>query len=173
MPSQSLHRPYVKLFTEKSVEHFLLHFHAKEKYISTLVIVCPYISDLQGEVFNLNGVVKTINKEKIRVYIITRSPEEDYQKVSMDLLYKSPNIEIRYNNNIHAKLFLCWCKNEDDSFALFGSGNLTRGGISLNIELGMMVYAHSDGRKIIRKLYSWSTDHIRFQSKIIKSFDKK
>ncbi len=52
---------------------------------------------------------------------------------------------------------------------MFGSGNLTRGGIRHNLELGMMIYANDHGRKLIRELYQWSTVGLRSQSQRIKA----
>ena len=82
---------------------------------------------------------------------------------------QSPYTEIRYNEDIHAKLYICWCrKNEEQSFALFGSGNLTSGGIRHNLELGMMIYSKDHGRALVRELYEWSAVALRSQSQRIK-----
>ena len=56
------------------------------------------------------------------------------------MLEGSPWIEVRYNASIHAKLYVATAERDADSFALFGSGNLTTQSIESNIELGMLVY---------------------------------
>ena len=128
-PSQSTRKlspPYVRIFTEKSVDQFFQKYMICTKFPQTLVIVSPYISDLAGESIDLTDIVSKINKDKTLTYIITRPPIEKYQQNSIAILNQSPYIEIRYNEDIHAKLYLLWCrKDEYESFALFGSGNLT------------------------------------------------
>jgi hypothetical protein len=162
--------PYVRIFTEKSVEQFLQKYLACSAFPQTLVIVSPFISELEGELVDLNDLVEKIGKDKTTTYVITRQPKARYQQESMEILRKCPYTEIRYNEDIHAKLYICWCrKNEEESFAMFGSGNLTRGGIRHNLELGMMIYARDHGRSLIRELYDWSTAGLRSQSKRVKA----
>jgi len=175
-PTQSTRKlspPYVRIFTEKSVDQFFQKFMICTKFPQNLVIVSPYISDLAGESIDLVDIVSKINKDKTITYVITRPPVEKYQKDSIKILNQSPYVEIRYNEDIHAKLYLLWCrKNDDESFALFGSGNLTCGGIRHNLELGMMIFSKDHGRTLVRDLYEWSTVGLRSQSKRIKSFSR-
>ena len=162
--------PYVRIFTERSVDLFLQKYLLCSTFPQILVIVSPFISDLAGEQVDLKDIVAKITKDKTQTYVITRSPKELYQQSSIAILNQSPYIEIRYNEDIHAKLYLCWCrKKEEDSFALFGSGNLTTGGIRRNLELGMMIFSHDHGRTLIRDLYEWATVGLRSQSIRIKS----
>jgi len=163
------HPPYVRIFTEKSVDQFLQKYLLSNTFPQILVIVSPFISDLAGELVDLQHVVAKINKDKTLTYVITRPAKETYQQDSIAILSQSPYVEIRYNEDIHAKLYICWCrKKEEDSFALFGSGNLTKGGIRQNLELGMMIYSHDHGRTLVRDLYEWSTSGLRTKSKRIK-----
>jgi hypothetical protein len=161
--------PFVRIYTERSVDQFLQKYMVCNAFPQTLVIVSPFISDLSGELIDLMDIVKKINQSRTLTYVITRPPKERYQMDSIAILSQSPYVEIRYNEDIHAKLYICWCrKNEDESFALFGSGNLTAGGIRQNLELGMMIYFEDHGRTLIRDLYQWSTVGLRSQSKRIK-----
>jgi len=161
--------PYVRIYTEKSVDQFLQKYFVCDKFPQNLVIVSPFISDLSGEQINLNDIVSKINHDKTNTFVITRPPTEAYQKNSLEVLTRSPYTEIRYNEDIHAKLFICWCRKEvDESFALFGSGNLTSGGIRRNLELGMMIYSQDQGRLIINELYEWSTVGLRSKSRLAK-----
>ena len=161
--------PYVRIFTEKAVDLFLQKYLVCNTYPQTLVIVSPFISDLSGELTDLKDIVAKINKDKTITYIITRPSKEQYQQKSMAILSQSPFTEIRYNEDIHAKLYICWCrKDEKESFALFGSGNLTTGGLRQNLELGMMIFSEDHGRTLVRDLYEWSTVWLRSQSKRIK-----
>jgi phosphatidylserine/phosphatidylglycerophosphate/cardiolipin synthase-like enzyme len=77
-------------------------------------------------------------------------------------------VEIRYNPDVHAKLYISWHREENDSFALFGSGNLTSGGVRYNLELGMMILARGHGKKLIRELYDWSANALRTKSQRVK-----
>jgi hypothetical protein len=142
---------------------------ACNSFPQTLVIVSPFISNLAGELIDLRGIVQKINKDKTLTYIITQPSKEFYQQESIAILNQSPYVEIRYNQDIHAKLYICWCrKSENESFALFGSGNLTSGGIRQNLELGMLIFSQDHGQTLVRNLYEWSTVGLRSQSKRIK-----
>lgn len=162
--------PYVRIFTDRSVDQFLHKFMACGVFPKNLVIVSPFISDLAGELIDLQELIEKINADKTITYVITRPPKEKYQQDSMEILSQSPYVEVRYNESIHAKLYICWCRNnEEDSFALFGSGNLTKGGVRQNLELGMMIYSKDHGRNLIKELYNWSAAELRSQSKRIKT----
>jgi len=107
--------------------------------------------------------------DNTRVYVITREPQADYHHAGVALLKQWPLVEIRYNPDIHAKLYLVWRREESDSFALFGSGNLTESGLRHNIELGMMISARGRGRAIVRELYQWASVTLRSRSKRVKA----
>jgi len=113
--------------------------------------------------------VKKINSDKTRTYVVTQKPVADYHRQGLSILHESPFVEIRYNPDVHAKLFVCWSREEDESFALFGSGNLTSGGISKNLELGMMILSRGHGRKLVRELYDWGSNILRTKSQRIKA----
>jgi len=158
--------PYARIFTEGAVNQFLQKYMTYQTFPQVLVIVSPFISNLAGELYELPDIIAHINKTQTPTYVITRELKDDYQKESIALLSQSPNVEIRYNERIHAKLYICWCKEkEEDSFALFGSGNLTSGGLQNNLELGMMIYSRDHGQVLVRDLYDWSTVALRSQSR--------
>jgi phosphatidylserine/phosphatidylglycerophosphate/cardiolipin synthase-like enzyme len=98
------------------------------------------------------------------MYVITREPKDEYHKEGLAVLQQNKSVEIRYNPDIHAKLYVSWNRIEEESFAMFGSGNLTSSGISYNLELGMMILSRGFGRKLVRELYSWG-NNLRTQSK--------
>jgi hypothetical protein len=154
---------YLQLLVERSVERFL------NRYMSTsgqqvLLIVSPFIGDLEEESYKLSDVIKKTLSEKGRIYVITREPRDKYHKEGLAVLQQSSNVEVRYNPDIHAKLYVSWNRTEEESFAMFGSGNLTSSGISYNLELGMMILSRGFGRKLVRELYSWG-NNLRTQSK--------
>jgi hypothetical protein len=137
---------YLQLLVERSVERFL------QRYMSTsghqvLLIISPFVGNLEGESYELADIIKKTWSEKGRVYVITREPQSEYHKEGLAVLEQSENVEIRYNPDINAKLYISWNRNEEESFAMFGSGNLASSGMSYNLELGMMILSRSYGRK--------------------------
>lgn len=163
--------PFAQILTERTVEQFLLRYLLSAPQPHVLVIVSPFISDLAGEKCQLKDVVKRINADRTRTYVVTRPPREPYQQKGMDLLSESPFVEIRYNEDIHAKVYVSWHREVEESYALFGSGNLTSGGARHNLELGMMILARGHGKKLINELYDWSANGLRSRSKRIKAID--
>ena len=103
---------------------------------------------------------RKVEEERIPLYVITREPSEPYQVEAMAVLEGSPWIEVRYNASVHAKLYVATAERDADSFALFGSGNLTTQSIESNIELGMLVYGEG-GRGILRELHYWANVRLR------------
>ncbi len=79
----------------------------------------------------------------------------------MTVLRGSPWIELRYNPSIHAKVYIAAASREADSFALFGSGNLTAASLSTNVEVAMMLYGEGIGRSLLRELYYWVNARLR------------
>lgn len=153
---------YLRLITERTVEKFMLRLFLRETRIRTIAIVSPFIAPMSGCRFSLSDLRNKVESERIPTYIITRAPEEDYQRDAMEVLSGCPVVEIRYNNSIHAKLYVATAEREADSFALFGSGNLTAKSIESNIELAAMVYGKGSGRKIIQDLHYWA--HVRLRT---------
>lgn len=161
--------PFAQILTEHTVEHFLRRYLINPTPPHVMVIVSPFISDLAGETYELQDVLKKVNADRTRTYVVTQPPREPYQQTGMELLRMSPFVEIRYNPDVHAKLYICWHREEEESFALFGSGNLTSGGLRYNLELGMMVLARGHGKKLIRELYDWSAHALRTKSERVKA----
>jgi phosphatidylserine/phosphatidylglycerophosphate/cardiolipin synthase-like enzyme len=162
---------YLRILTSRSVERFL------QRYISisgqqVLLIISPFIGNLKSEAYELEDVIKKSQTEKCRIYVITRAPQDGYHKEGLAVLGQGENVEIRYNPDIHAKLYVSWNRLEEESFAMFGSGNLTSSGTSYNLELGMMILSRGYGRKLVRELYRWG-DNLRTQSNKIKSIGSK
>jgi hypothetical protein len=159
---------YLQILTEHSVEHFFRRFmHISGQQV--LLVVSPFIGDLEGQAFTLSNIIQKTRKENTLVYIITREPKAEYHWDGLAVLEQNENVEIRYNPDIHAKLYISWNRKEEESFAMFGSGNLTSSGMSYNLELGMMILSRGYGRKLVRELYSWGTN-LRTLSPLVKSF---
>jgi phosphatidylserine/phosphatidylglycerophosphate/cardiolipin synthase-like enzyme len=154
-------RRFVELVTERTVERFLLRLFLRESRLRTLCIVSPFVGPLQRCRFCLADLRAKVEREKIPTYVITREPIEAYQHEAMAAIGGSPWIELRYNASIHAKLYVATAEREADSFALFGSGNLTTPSIESNIELGMLVYGEGAGRGLLHQLHYWANVRLR------------
>lgn len=160
---------YAEVITQRPVERFLQRYLLGGVVAQTLVIVSPFIGDLAGTPFELRSVTKKAVADGTRLYVVTREPSEAYHLAGVEVLQDCPLVEIRYNRDVHAKLYLVWSRDETESFALFGSGNLTESGLRHNIELGMMIFARGHGRAIVRDLYQWSSVGLRSTSQRIKA----
>jgi HKD family nuclease len=161
--------PYIKVYTKNTVEQFVKRYLLGSVKAQSLVLVSPFLSTLDGEAYSLKDILKRATKDHTRVYIVTRQPEAEYQHAGIELLKQFSCVEIRYNPEIHAKLYVCWGREVEESFAFFGSGNLTSGGLRYNLELGMMILARGDGKNILKALYQWGSFDIRTASTLIKS----
>lgn len=99
------------------------------------VLICsPWITYIADE---LSSFRKKKGKKKINIKIITRLIKEDIEKGVTDLdkfrvLKDAFGAEIRYNNNLHAKMVVV-----DNSVAIISSANLTKKGLSVNYEAGI------------------------------------
>jgi len=99
------------------------------------VLICsPWITYIVEELSNFK---KKENGKKINLKIITRLMKEDIEKGVTDLdkfrvLKDTFGAEIRYNNDLHAKMVIV-----DDSVAIISSANLTKKGLSINYEAGI------------------------------------
>jgi hypothetical protein len=165
---ESSEPPYIQVLTERSVERFLQRYMIATERPQVLVIVSPFISDLAGQLYGLQDIVKRINADRTRTYVVTRPPRDEYHRVGLAVLEKSPYVEIRHNPDVHAKLYIAWNREEENSFALFGSGNLTSGGLRYNLELGMMILSRGQGRALVRELYQWGNHTLRTVSQRVK-----
>ncbi len=99
-----------------------------------MLICSPWITYIVDE---LSDFKKKEGKKKINIKIITRLIKEDVKKGVTDLdkfrvLEDTFGAEIRYNNDLHAKMIII-----DDSVAIISSANLTKKGLSVNYEAGV------------------------------------
>lgn len=158
---------FVKI-TEKPVEDFLKRLFLSDMKPLNLIIITPIMGSLTGTRYSLERLREKIEAEKIPTYIVTRKPEERFHIEALDILMKSDFVEIRYNNSLHAKLYICMGK--DTGFALLGSGNLTHTSIEENIEIGMLIFYRGQGKQILHELYHWGSIRLRTleESKVVK-----
>jgi len=98
-----------------------------------ILISSPWITHIIDELSNF----KRGSRKKINIKIITRLIKEDIEKGITNLdklrvLKETFGAEIRYNNDLHAKMIII-----DNSVAIISSANLTKKGLSINYEAGM------------------------------------
>ncbi len=131
--------------------------------IRSLCLVSPFINTMEDSRFTLADLSAKIARERIPTYVVTRSPVEPWQEAAMAILAKNDWVEIRYNNSIHAKVYVTSALQESESFALFGSGNLTDRSIEKNVEVGMIIVAQGQGRPLVEELSYWANNRLRIQ----------
>jgi hypothetical protein len=152
---------YARLITERTVEKFLQRLFLRETAFRGLCIVSPFVAAMPESRYSLANLRRKIELERIPTYLVTREPTEPYQVEAMAVLAGCPWLEVRYNASVHAKLYVAWAEREAESFALFGSGNLTTQSIESNIELGMMVFSIGPGRQVLHELHYWASVKLR------------
>jgi phosphatidylserine/phosphatidylglycerophosphate/cardiolipin synthase-like enzyme len=152
---------YAEIITKRAVQRFLLKFYFTDVPIQSLVLVSPFIGTLRGMRVTIEGLCRRATEKSIPTYVITRAPDGEYNRQAVDTFINYDNVEIRFNESLHAKLYVCLCQDESQSFALLGSANLTRHSIEKNIEIAMMIYGRGKGREILRELSRWGLERLR------------
>ena len=121
-----------------------------------IVIASPWISYSDSKRGPLLNIVATIDAYKIPTYVFTRQPQNMAHAQAMNVLMSCPCVEIVYNNNLHAKLYICIAP-YPCGFAIIGSANLTLGSEDL-YEIGLLILAQGGGDEIVRQLASFGLD---------------
>ncbi|MGB9592382.1 MAG: phospholipase D-like domain-containing protein [Candidatus Kryptoniota bacterium] len=152
---------YAKIVYTKPVQYFLLKFYLSDIPIQSLIFISPFIGSLDGSQITLDCVCRKVAEKGIFTYVITRAPEEEYHQQAIETLMSYDIVELRYNESLHAKLYICIAQNESESFALLGSANLTWNSIENNIEIAMMIYGRGHGKEILRELSRWGLERLR------------
>jgi len=135
---------YAQIVNSKPVQSFFLRFYLTEFPIQSLILISPFVGTLEGSRMTLDSVCKKTLEKGIFTYVITRAPEDEYHQQAIDTLMRCDLVELRFNESLHAKLYVCLCQDDPQSFALLGSANLTRNSIEKNIEIAIMIYGRGD-----------------------------
>jgi len=118
--------------------------------VTSLVIVSPWIQSLNGEPFSLRDILWSIERRRIPATIIMRSPgKEPLNGEAAELFEGCPFITLYYNNDLHAKVYVCRC--QPYGFALLGSANLS-GRATRALEVGLLIEGKGAGRAIVEEL---------------------
>jgi len=152
---------HVRLITERTVEHFLQRLFLRDILVRNLYLVSPFINAMECSRFTLADLSAKIIRECIPTYVVTRTPVEPWQEAAMAILAQNEWVEVRYNDSVHAKVFITAAMPESESFALIGSGNLTGQSIEKNLEVGMIIIAQGQGRPLVEELFYWANNRLR------------
>lgn len=118
--------------------------------IKSLVIVSPWILGLDEEPLSLETLLHVIRRKKVPTTVIMRSPEKEQLNVEATKLFEgSPFVTLYYNNDLHAKIYVCRC--EPFGFALLSSANLS-GRATRALEVGILVEGKGAGCAIVEEL---------------------
>jgi phosphatidylserine/phosphatidylglycerophosphate/cardiolipin synthase-like enzyme len=161
---------YAQIVTSKPVQSFFLRFYLSDFPMQSLIIISPFVGTLEGSRVTLDNICRKAVEKRIFTYVITRAPEDEYHQQAIDTLMRCDLVELRFNESLHAKLYVCLCQDESQSFALLGSANLTWNSIEKNIEIAMMIYGRGYGKEILRELSRWGLERLRIlnDTKLVK-----
>lgn len=138
------------------------HFtdQVKKKDVTIIYIATPFLTTKGA-----NQIIKYFNfrkdrKNKFEIKLIVNCSKlnlltslEDIKAPIELLIKKYDRLEVRNNVNLHAKLYLT------ERVAMFGSSNLTNGGMTTNKELNTLICSNTKVDKNIREeLKDWYLD---------------
>jgi len=172
------HPNFATILKERVVEQFFIRLDAVSHTAEELLIVSPVLGTLYGTRMTVERLRRVVLSNKIRTYLITRSPENDLTRGApghrpvLETLSGIDGLEIRYNDTLHAKVYVCMCGNRQSSFAVIGSGNMTRTSIERNIEVGILIRYAYQGQNLIDELGYWVKNDLRIRARVAKPIVK-
>ena len=168
------HPSFATILMERVAEQFLIRFDAVSQHAEELLIVSPVLGTLSGTRMTVERLRHVLCANRIRTYLVTRSPENDLtrgapgHRPALETFGSIEGLEIRYNDQLHAKLYVCICDDRRSSFAVIGSANLTKTSIVKNIEVGIMIRYAYQGQSLIDELKYWVKNRLRLQARVAK-----
>lgn len=173
--TQPQHPGFATILKERVVEQFFIRLDVVCHRAEELMIVSPVLGTLEGTRMTVERLRHVVRSNRIRTYLVTRSPEDGLtrgapaHRPALQALSGVDRLEIRYNDSLHAKIYICLCSDRQSSFAVIGSANMTKTSIERNIEVGVMLRYAYQGRNLIDELGYWVKNRLRFQARIAKS----
>lgn len=101
------------------------------------------------------------------MHVVTKEPRDKYHVDAIQDLSEVDLVDIRFIDDLHAKLFVAWSNKPKQGFALVGSANLTGRGIYHNVEFGLMIFSWDHGESIVEKLFRWGAFDLRSKARKI------
>ncbi|OQC18253.1 MAG: hypothetical protein BWX72_00137 [Firmicutes bacterium ADurb.Bin080] len=172
------HPNFASILTDRVVEQFFVRLNVVSHIVDELLIVSPVLGTLSGTKMPIERLKQLIRVNKIQTYLVTRSPENDLtigapgHRPVLETLGNINGLEIRYNDALHAKIYVCICKDPQNNFAVVGSANMTRSSIERNIEVGILIRYAYQGRELIDELGYWIKNKLRLQTQVAKPIVK-
>lgn len=120
--------------------------------VQSLVLVSPWIGLLSRERFgySLEDIAQLIVSYHVPTYVITRDPKvEPTNEQAVGILTGCPPVNLFYNNDLHAKVYVCRC--EPFGFALLSSANLSAASAN-TVEIGLMIDGKGYGQLVVEEL---------------------
>jgi len=159
----------------KGIQHvFANRLRNAGRAVQKIVIASPWITRQSDNVRNpLLRIISVIRRGNIPTYVFTRPPEGSSELDALNMLSECASVEIVYNPNLHAKLYVCVAP-YPFGFAILGSANLTSRSDDL-YEIGLLVLAEGGGEQIVKQLASFGLDYLRTRpdSTLVKRFSRR
>lgn len=168
------HPSFATIPKERVVEQFFIRLDVVSHCAEELLIVSPVLGTLEGTRMTVERLRNVARPHKIRTYLLTRSPENELtrgapgHRPALETLGSIDDLEIRYDDSLHAKVYLCMCNPRQSSFAVIGSANMTKTSIEKNIEVGVMIRYAYQGQNLIDELEYWVKNNLRVQARVAK-----
>lgn len=134
--------------------------------VKQLIIISPWITSLKNEKITMNDILYKVQHEKINTTILMRDPKKETINYDVaEQIMKSQYVSLYYNNEIHAKVYICRC--DPFGFALIGSANLS-GNATRAHEIGLIIEGIGRGQEIIVELEKIGTEDLLNRAGTIK-----
>lgn len=157
--------PYIEVIADRPAQRFWSRFLRADINPQSLLVVSPYIGKFEGYPVEFEKILDKCKEDSIRMHVVTQTPTDQYHVEAIQSLSEVDLVDIRYVDELHAKLFVAWTSKPMEGFALVGSANLTARGIYHNIELGLMIYSWDHGETIVEDLYKWGAFDLRTKAR--------
>jgi len=159
----------------KGIQHvFANRLRSAGDAVQKIVIASPWITGQNDYKRNpLLRIISVIRSGNIPTYVFTRPPEGSSELDALNMLSECTSVEIVYNPNLHAKLYVCVAP-YPYGFAILGSANFTSRSEDL-YEIGLLVLAEGGGEQIVKQLASFGLDYLRTRpdSSVVKRFSRR
>ena len=131
---------------------------AKNK-VQRIIVISPWITGAETGNSPLRRICSIVRTGNIVTYVFTRPPGSIKEINALNVLKECPSVEIVFNTNLHAKLYVCDAP-YPFGFAILGSANFTLGSEELH-EIGLIVLSAGGGEEILRQFSAFGLDYLR------------
>ncbi len=129
------------------------------KHARCLVVASPWLSCLDGTPYSVAHLCRLLDRYHVKMYVFTRAPSNPEHQRAVEQLKRCEMVELVYNENLHAKIYVCVAE-PAHGFAILGSANLTARSQRM-YEVGLLVLAKGGGDRVVNDLASFGLDYLR------------